>query len=349
MIRMIRSLLVLLAAVPLMSLVEGPVALRPGALADVRGMTVSAPRAGQSWGSDAMVETMRGLRELGVNWIAIHPYGSIRGDGEVGGLRLPLDGQATWLTRPIEEAHRLGLKIMIKPHLAYWHSPFPWRGAIRFETDEEWERFFTTYTQWITRLAEVCAGADAFVVGTELDATIRHEQRWRAIIEAVRARTAAPLTYAANWDSYTKVPFWDALDAIGVQAYFPLVDHDRPPDPGELALAWRRIAGELAACGRRHDRPVLLTELGYDRSETTARHPWEDTRNAGPDAEPNAEEVQRRCLTAALATLAESDGIAGVFLWKWFPGEIARGSHLMSTPAMREVIASRWRPNPVAE
>ena len=53
---------------------------------------------------------------------------------------------------------------MIKPHLAYWGSPFRWRGDIVFETDAQWRRFFSEYEGWVTRAAEVCADADAFVV-----------------------------------------------------------------------------------------------------------------------------------------------------------------------------------------
>jgi homoserine trans-succinylase len=32
------------------------------------------------------------------------------------------------------------------------------------------------------------------------------------------------LTYAANWDDFDKVPFWNELDYIGIDAYFPLSD-----------------------------------------------------------------------------------------------------------------------------
>ncbi|MCA9291613.1 MAG: hypothetical protein KDA25_10840, partial [Phycisphaerales bacterium] len=230
----------------------------------VRGMTVSCPRSGRIWATDATVESMRTLRDLGVTWVAIHPYGSISTDGTVG---LPRDlgsGDDAWLTRPIAEAHALGLRIMVKPHLAYWHSRrFGWRGDIEFANDEAWDRFFTTYETWITTLATVCRDADLFVVGTELERTVQHESAWRTIIASVRARTGAPLTWAANWDGYTRVPFWDALDAVGVQAYFPLVTHEDVPRADELAASWARIIATLDAFGAAADRPVLLTEFGY--------------------------------------------------------------------------------------
>jgi hypothetical protein len=308
---------------------------------EVRGMTVSCHGAGRVWGTDGMVRTMEELRDLGVNWITIHPYAGIREDGTVGGtLMSAMYRDPSWLTRPIAEAHRLGLKLMIKPHLAYWGTDFTWRGDIEFETAEQWNRFFETYDRWITLVAEICKDADAFVVGTELDRTVHHESRWREIIRGVREKTRAPLTYSAGWDEYENVVFWDALDAIAIQGYFPLVDHEGVPSQQELDRAWRAIIGRLEDFGRRHNRTIILGELGYNLSRHAALRPWEYAQG-GEDAE----EIQRRCLTAALGAIDESDVVAGAFLWKWFPGEDGRrrGNFLESTPAMREIIASHWR------
>ena len=55
--------------------------------AQIHGMTISCHGSGQSWGSDAMVESMAKLKEMGVNWIAIHPYAGINPNGTVGGSR----------------------------------------------------------------------------------------------------------------------------------------------------------------------------------------------------------------------------------------------------------------------
>ncbi len=302
----------------------------------VRGMTISCQTWGWEWGSDEMVESMRELKALGVNWIAIHPYARIRGDGTVGSRRRG-DDAFSHLTRPIREAKKLGIKIMIKPHLAYWGSPFRWRGDISFETEEQWQRFFTDYERWIVQMAQICGDADAFVVGTELDKTIGHEQRWRHIIGRVRATYGGPLTYAANWTDYRRVPFWDDLDAIGVQAYFPLTDQPGLPGQGDLDLAWARVLKDLAAFSRREGRPVVLSELGYACSANAALRPWE-----GREGGEHADEIQRRCLAAALAALDDDSCILGAFLWKWFTGPHRRENFLMSTPAMRQVIAEHW-------
>ena len=304
-------------------------------------MTISCPGAGLIWGSDLMVQAMQNLKELGVNWITIHPYAGIRPDGTVGGGGMQrMYANPAWLTRPIAEAHRLGLKIMIKPHLAYWGSGFGWSGEIEFETDREWDRFFDTYEKWITMVAELSGDADAFVVGTELEKTVHHERRWRSMIQAVRERIDVPLTYSAGWDRFEWVHFWDALDVIGIQAYFPLVDAEGLPAQLDLDASWSRLARRLETYGQAHDRKIVLAELGYNRSDLAALRPWE-YRQGGE----HAEEIQRRCLIAALKAIEQSETVVGAFLWKWFPDENsrARRDFLKSTPTMRAVIAEHWK------
>jgi hypothetical protein len=288
-----------------------------------------------------MARTLDVLRDLGVNWVSIHPYGGIRGDGTVGRSGIDrLYDDPRWLTRAIREAHARGLQIMIKPHIAYWGSRFSWRGEILFQEEAAWNRFFDTYQAWITKVARLSKGCDAFVIGTELDQTIHREERWREIISAVRNEVDVPLTYSAGWDKFRSVPFWDALDVIGIQSYFPLVNHEESPGDEELALAWSALVAELEGYGQEHDRPIVLAELGYNRSLEAAVRPW-TYRQDGAAA---AEDIQIRCLETALSALAGSEGIVGAFLWKWFPGEYSRGNFRKSAPAVRRVIASHWAP-----
>lgn len=306
----------------------------------VRGITISCPRAGQIWGTDEMVQTMRHLRKMGVNWVTIHPYASIRSDGTVGSSNIQgLYRDPVWLTRPIREAHALGLKIMIKPHIAYWGTPFSWRQKITFKTERQWKRFFSTYERWITMVAELSANADAFVVGTELGGTDHRQSDWRRIIAAVRSLFNGPLTYAANWDRFEEVGFWDAVDVIGIQSYFPLVKAAGLPTQQELDHAWTNLVHRLEQFGMRHNRNVLLTELGYNRSEFAAMRPW-DYRQGGQ----HAEEIQRRCLDAALRAIEQTDLVSGGFLWKWFPGRTHHENFLLNAPAMRQIIAQNWMP-----
>lgn len=303
----------------------------------VKGMTVSCPTWGWEWGSDAMVETMRELAAMGVNWVAIHPYARIGNDGTVSWRDVDVSAPPDWLARPIAEGHALGVKILVKPHLAYWGSRFSWRGDITFADRAAWDRFFTTYAAWIEQLAAASAGADAFVVGTELDATIQHEAEWREIVRRVRDVYDGPLTFASNWTDFRRVPFWDAVDAIGVQAYFPL-HSGRSPTDADLDAGWAKVMEDVTALSAEVGRPVVFTELGYNRSLSAARQPWEYST----DGTPEAAALQARCLDAALRAIDAEPDVVGAFLWKWFPGTARPRDFDASAPAMREVIERRW-------
>ena len=304
----------------------------------VRGITISTHGSGRDWGSDAMRPTLEDIRALGANWVAIHPYARISGDGSLQFGRFDPSDPPDYLARPIREAHQLGLSICIKPHIAYWGSPFTWRGEIEFAQAEQWATFWRDYSEWILLLAAACSEADGFVVGTELDRTLPFEAQWRALIADVRTRTAAPLTYAANWSDYERVPFWDALDVIGIQAYFPLADST---DCSEEAIqrGWQRRTDELHTYADAHNRNILFTELGYNQSHRAPLQPW-DYATDGDDARP----VQIACMRAALQAIEREERIVGALLWKWFPQPRSIGRNFqLAAPHLRAVIAESWQ------
>ncbi len=108
------------------------------------------------------------------------------------------------------------------------------------------------------------------------------ERRWRRVIAAVREVYSGRLTYAANFDQYEEVGFWDALDLIGVNAYFPLRRHYVPEiGDGELEALlesrWAVVLRRLAAFRERiglPDHEYLFTELGYVRRRHSTIEPW---------------------------------------------------------------------------
>lgn len=96
---------------------------------------------------------------------------------------------------------------------------------------------------------------------------------WRTTIAAARGLYTGAIAYGANFDQYQEVGFWDAVDALGVTAYFPL---SRYGDDGveldeRLDAAWRRVATDLHAVA---DKPVYLLELGWTRRRGATVRPW---------------------------------------------------------------------------
>jgi hypothetical protein len=310
----------------------------------VRGVTVSCQTWGREWGTDAFAADLDRLKALGVNWVAIHPYASIRADGTVHARALDPADPPEWLARPIREAHARGLSILVIPHLAYWGSPFAWRGDIDFAEPVARARFFATYRAWITDVAAATRAADAFSVANELEKLAVHAAEWRAVIASVRAATPARLTWAANWSGYRSVAFWDALDAVGIDAYFPLCERADPSEE-DLRAAWKPILAELAAFQRTVGKPVVFTELGYRAALDAAREPWTFREERGAERA-RAEAVQERCLRVALEVLEpERAWLRGAFLWKWFAGPThGRENFVLDRPALHAVIAERWKP-----
>ncbi len=303
----------------------------------VRGITISTHGIGKDWGTDVIVPTYEAIREVGSNWVAIHPYAGIRGDGTIRPVDLDVNNPPEHVVRPIREAHAQGLQILIKPHLAYWGSRFQWRGEITFDDEVAWERFWKGYTDWIVALARISSDADAFVVGTELDLTLEHEERWRKLIAKVRQESGAPLTYAANWPDYQKVPFWDALDVVGIQAYFPLAEKGQRSE-ATIREGWRRQMDTLRAYSQQTGKEILFTELGYNRSFAAAAEPWEYHTDG-----PEAEALQSLCMRIALEAIEAEPKVVGSFLWKWFPEPYPVGRNFqLATPAMKDTIRSAW-------
>ncbi len=113
----------------------------------------------------------------------------------------------------------------------------------------------------------------------------RLESHWRELIAVARAQFGGALSYAANFDQYQFVPFWDALDLISINAYFPLRRHLLPessetPMLDALRTGWTGHLRAIADFRRERqlaDRPVLFTEIGYVSRRNSTIEPWAST------------------------------------------------------------------------
>ncbi len=99
------------------------------------------PDLGHGMATPEMAQTLDELKSLGVNSIAIHPYARIQEDGQVVAGRRA-GANTTHITMPLRWARERGMSAMLIPHIAYWGTKFSWRGEIKFDTPEEWDRFF---------------------------------------------------------------------------------------------------------------------------------------------------------------------------------------------------------------
>ena len=303
-----------------------------------KGVTVSCQTWGKEWQTPEMMQTLDELKSLGANSFSIHPYARIREDGQVT-FRVVDDHRHVRV--PLDAARERGMSAMLIPHLAYWGTKFTWRGEIKFETEAEWDRFFADYETWIVEMAKLAEahGAAVFSVGLEYTHAQKFEARWRRIIAAVRAVYRGKVTYGANWGEYADVKFWDALDYIGVLAYFPLTTA-RDPTPAQLAAGWAKRAGEMARfSSENRGKQFLFVEVGYNESARAAAEPWSYAMGGE-----NATEIQQRCIASALQLTGKHPWLAGMFWWKWFPElpDDDEENFRIQTPAIKALIAKHW-------
>ncbi len=103
------------------------------------------------------------------------------------------------------------------------------------------------------------------------------ERHWQRLIDRVRRVYRGRLALAANFDNYHEVSFWNRLDFIGINAYFPLRPSlETPLREAGLTEAWRGVFAEIETFRETHglEQEVVFTELGYTRRQGVTVAPW---------------------------------------------------------------------------
>ena len=177
-----------------------------------------------------------------------------------------------------------------------------------------------------------------FCVGTELGGTpLKWEAEWRKIIKEIRNAYKGPLVYAANWDEYTEVPFWNELDFMGIDAYFPLTAKN-DPSKDELIAGWEKRAGEIENFLKKKNinKPVIFTEVGYTSANGTNRKPWEAPSQVEDQKE------QAECLDAAMTVLTRKSWFRGLYWWNAFPQETDSPLGFTVKGKLAEGVLAKW-------
>ncbi len=294
----------------------------------VRGVNLVA---GRPFGD----ETWNTLLRDNVEWVCLGPFGWQDGI-RAREIRLNTE-HAMWcetdtgIVAITREAHARGMHVMLKPHIWLMRAGGKWLADIDPGSDDAWRDWFASYRTFILHYAALAerAGIECFVVGAELrTATTTHPREWRAIIADVRHVYHGRLTYAANWaDEVNEITFWDALDCIGVQAYYPLSAH-ASPNVQDLVTGWQPHLQTLRALHERTKKPVLFTEVGWKSTSDATIRPWEWTEHLNSLTARVSSETQANAYDAFFRTVWREKWFGGACVWKWYAGRTrAEGSH----------------------
>lgn len=258
------------------------------------------------------------LVHINANAAAIMPFGFIKDLNEP---QIMFDTERQWFGETkagakqyIETLRKDDISIMIKPQLWVWQGEFT--GLIKMESEADWKRLESSYSNFILHYAELAeeVNAEVFCIGTELEEFIKNRpDYWNQLIQKIKSIYKGKLTYAANWDEFLDTPFWSELDYIGVDAYFP-VSNQQTPSVEDCLKGWEKHKQGLKTFSETLNKPILFTEFGYRSVDYTGKEPWRFDRSM-TSVNLEAQDNATKALFEAVWT---EDWFAGGYLWKWF-------------------------------
>jgi hypothetical protein len=287
----------------------------------MKGMTVNAWSA-EAYNSSDFDQSITNLASIKANWVTLTVFWFMNTSTSTE-IQPRLDkytASDSSLIHAIQKSHELNMKVALKPMVDVVDGS--WRGLI---SPANWTLWFESYRSFINHFADLAEAenVEMFVVGTELRSAQQYESEWRQVISEVRTRFSQNITYAANWDSYkpNSVKFWDALDYVGVDAYFPLTNSFNPT-LSQLISAWsyctnsgylsKNWTNDLYLVYTQTGKKMLFTEIGYCSQDGTNTRPWDWNISPTVDLQEQAD-----CYQAALEAFKDKAWFEGWFWWNW--------------------------------
>lgn len=316
------------------------------AVADwVKGGTIQ-PFSTTDFASDAMMRSLDSLKSTGANSVAlIIPYYQAN--------RQSTDMYPSWntptdeaLSKAIDYAHSIGLKVMLRPHLETDY--IEWRGNID-PAPADREAWFNSYANMLYHYGRIAQthGVEDFAIGAELLHMTNpyYDQKntdyWKNIISRMRRLYTGKLTYSANRDFEVDViEFWPELDYIGLSAYYDLY-HAQNNSVEELKKSWDQWrSGVVQPIKEKFNKDVIITELGYRSIEGSYKQPW----NWSTDGN-YSEQDQANAYEATFSYWNDYPWLKGMYLWRWeinAPAPNSGDKDYSPQNKLAQTVITRW-------
>jgi hypothetical protein len=258
------------------------------------------------------------ILKIHANYAAVMPFGFIR---EINSPEIVFDTERQWFGETkqgarqyIEMLHKNGVQVMLKPQIWIWRGEFT--GTLKMKSEEDWLALEESYRKFLMSYALLAqeTKTSLLCIGTELEQFVENRPvYWKNLIQKIRSVYKGKLTYAANWDEYPRTSFWEDLDYIGIDAYFPLSE-ERTPTVAQLKKGWQKHKEKMSSLSIAKNRPIVFTEYGYRSMDYTAKKPWlvdRNKENVNLEGQVNAKK-------AIFEEFWNEDWFAGGYVWKWF-------------------------------
>jgi len=323
----------------------------------IRGITVgpieSALHPGRGYGSDAFARTVDEAHALGANWLSLTPFSRVW-DLQSTGISLSFEAPFTEnraaVMHAVAQAHAAGQRVLLVPHL--WVESGGWRGELDPGSDAAWAAWAKNYRAMLLTWAQIARDAhvDMLAVGVELRSwlTTAHAASFAPILHDVRSVYPGLLTYAGNWDDIEQTVILGDLDVIGLNAFFPLAEHDGASFE-ELQAGGRKVRERVEILAETWQKPVFFNEFGYTTRTDPAVRPWE-----WPDKMSHVhadQAAQAEAYRALLGAFTDAPWFAGFFTWRFYadPDDMSQEAEWGFSPrgklaelALRDAFAAHW-------
>ena len=292
---------------------------------------------------------MQEAKTVNATWISVIPYAFSRVTEP--SVRYNGFGKQWWgesyegVKTTIDSAHKASIHVLLKPQVYVGDG---WTGSLDYKTEENWVKWETDYEKYLMPFVEIAVEkhVEAICIGTEFKMmTTPRETFWRNLIVKIRKKYNGKLTYAANWDDYAIIPFWDALDFVGIDAYMPLLEIDTP-SVSALCEAWKPYFKDIKNFHLKVKKPICFTEFGYMSVDGCAGKTWVVEQKRKDNMLKINELAQANALDALFTTFWKESWWLGGFLWKWFPNGQGHEGYIERdyTPQKKQAAAvvAKW-------
>lgn len=223
------------------------------------------PAEGKAIDADETLGQMAAMARAGARWVVLR-IELVQPLGNSSELPPAADEaeRINALRRAIQAAREANLSVMLRPMVRCEDGTH--RERISPPQVEAWMASYQRALRPYARMAEEERVA-LLAVGSNLSG-FQGDASWMTLIKALRQDFSGNLTYCASANpaaGFRQVLFWEALDCVGIDAFFPLSNEDHP-SLETLEVAWRTVSEDLAAWHKQNgQRPILFTALGCPR------------------------------------------------------------------------------------
>lgn len=215
----------------------------------------------------------------------------------------------------IKKAKSLGLKVCLKPMVDCLDRS--WRARINFpeQTTEYWDKWFNSYNAFMLHYARIAEKYDCEMLctGCEMAGMDSQADRCRDMIAKVREVYHGTVMHNINHGDEFRFTWLDAVDVIGISAYYPVStpdDHSKE----QMMRVWADRREECRACHEKYNKPIMFAEIGVRNEQGCTEYPWDFHDRMD---RPIDEDEQALFYETSMETMWEEDYFGGFFWWDW--------------------------------